>query len=54
MNLFNQGGPNLVEAFLHGMRFRHVSQSVLNSFHKRFMGALVVNLFMKSVEKFRI
>ena len=43
-----------MEAFLHDMKFKHVSHRALNSFHKRFMGVLVVNLFIKSEEKFKI
>ena len=43
-----------MEAFLHGTRFKRDSHSALNSFHKRFMGVLVVNLFKMSEEMFKI
>ena len=43
-----------MEAFLHGTRFKYYPHSALNSFHKRLMGVLVVNLFIKSEEKFKI
>ena len=43
-----------MKAFLHVTRFKHYPHNALNSFHKRFMGVLVVNLLIKSEEKFKI